>query len=1256
MAADPTPREGAFISYARSEGESFALALQARLAAEAPDIRAWLDRNELEGGVGWWNQIERELDRAEFLLLVMTPAAMRSENTRREWRSARQRGVCVYPIKGVADAELDYASLPRWMGKSHFYDLEREWPTLLAHLRRGCRATRVPFMAPPLPAGFVERADESGALAASLLGGQSRLALRAPGGFGKTTMASAICHDNRSVDHFDDGILWVTLGQTPNLLNELVKLYAALTGERPAFIDLEDAARELAARLEGKACLLVLDDVWKPAHLRPFIALSGPSLLVTTRVFDVAAELERVELAPMSRDDARQLLLARSGLQAAPPRAFDELVDRLGDWPLLLKLAGSTMRQRMLRKDAPERAIEHAIRTYEKRGVTAFDVQDSNDRADTIERCIGAGLDLLDADARRRWAELAIFPETLPIPLNAAASVWGLDEVDSEDLARRLDDLALVDFDLARGTLRLHDVLQGYMAARLNDAPALHARLLAAWGDPATLPDAYAWRTFAHHLRRAGQPGALRALLLDLRWLDAKLRATGLHALLNDFEPEAHTDAPLGVVRDALRLSAAALTVDPRGLRTQLAARLALRPESELRHIVEACAGALPGPWLRLQHPTLDAPGGMLHMTLVDHEGEVTALVLAAGGERLLSASADGSVRLWDRAEGRFVEQLFRQTLGIFALAAAASADLALSGGANGLLRLIDLARPQARIVWTRRLHAALRSLALSADASLALTVERGTDLRLWDTASRGVLRRLKGHGDQVNAVAMSADGSRAVSGADDRTLRVWNLQDGSTSQVLEGHAGAVNAVAMSADGRLALSGSSDCSLRLWDTASGRCLGVLDGHQASVTAVALASTGRRALSGSSDGTVRLWDLDSGTPIVRLEGHSDAVRALALDEDGTWAATGSADRTIKLWRLDKLAPAAGSIEPRGSVTALLFSPDARHCACGSANGGIEVLEVASGRIVRRIGALASSAPMPIRSLAFTPDGSCVLSGGLDGQYVLWGIATGEATLLPIRRQTPIVYCAMSPSARFLVTACADRFVYLWDLPSGAPITRFGTRRLFDPLIVPDPQRQALADPDDALLDQYLGAEERFEIAIVRMSPDGRSVLLSAVSQERGSLRAAALPRAASTGGRACVMVFDIASGELRWACVAQTEPIVACAVDARAERLLLARADHVLELWDLRRRERIGLLAGHVQKVNAVAFSADGRRAYSCSRDRSLRGWDLAGLQCVTCFVADAPLRTLAVAADGSAVAVGDNSGRVHVLRPVDDAG
>ena len=89
-----------FISYARSDGEQFATELRQRLEAE--HIPLWQDRIGMEGGKDWWQQITEALDKVEFMVLVMTPAAMQSETVRKEWRYARQQGVCVYPVKGSA--------------------------------------------------------------------------------------------------------------------------------------------------------------------------------------------------------------------------------------------------------------------------------------------------------------------------------------------------------------------------------------------------------------------------------------------------------------------------------------------------------------------------------------------------------------------------------------------------------------------------------------------------------------------------------------------------------------------------------------------------------------------------------------------------------------------------------------------------------------------------------------------------------------------------------------------------------------------------------------------------------------------------------------------------------------------------------------------------------------------------------------------------------------------------------------------------
>src|SRR6516225_7511573 len=131
-----------FISYARDDGEPFATELRQRLEAE--HIPHWQDRVGLEGGRDWWLQIVAALDRVEFMVLVMTPAALESPTVRKEWRTARQKGVCVYPV--IAHPDIDFTRLPRWMRDIHWYDLDHQWTKFVNDLHTRCKQPRVPFM------------------------------------------------------------------------------------------------------------------------------------------------------------------------------------------------------------------------------------------------------------------------------------------------------------------------------------------------------------------------------------------------------------------------------------------------------------------------------------------------------------------------------------------------------------------------------------------------------------------------------------------------------------------------------------------------------------------------------------------------------------------------------------------------------------------------------------------------------------------------------------------------------------------------------------------------------------------------------------------------------------------------------------------------------------------------------------------------------------------------------------------------------
>src|SRR5260370_4021302 len=559
-----------FLSYARSDGEQFATQLRQRLEAE--HIPFGQDRVGMEGGRDWWLQITEVLDVVEFMVLVMTPAAMCSETVRREWRYAREQGVCVYPVKGAPD--LDFNSLPHWMRSAHFYDLDHEWQKFVNDLNTRCQQARVPFMVEDLPAEYVPRQKEFRALIDKLLDQRREepiaitAALRGAGGYGKTTMAKALCHEERIQKAFEVGILGVTLGEHPgNLVGKVEDLIYLLNKERPGFTGIDAAGARLAELLAERDILLVADDVWDAMHLKPFLQGGKRcARLVTTRNEDVLpANAQSLVVDAMKTDEAVQLLsfgLQTAAFTAVAMQALRALVARLGEWALLLKLANGVLRDRVGRGEALVNALAYLNKALDRRGLMAFDAQNAQDRNAAVGVTLRVSFELLHGEQYARYQELAVFPEDVDIPLIALQKLWGatggLDEFDTEELCRTLyQHSLLLTFDLATRTIRLHDVIRIYLQKAVGiELPAFHTHLLDAyalkrWAD---LPgeELYLWDHLAEHLVAAGRLAELVATVKDLRYLATKTLARTAYATEADLafaEQRVPSDVPLRLLK-----------------------------------------------------------------------------------------------------------------------------------------------------------------------------------------------------------------------------------------------------------------------------------------------------------------------------------------------------------------------------------------------------------------------------------------------------------------------------------------------------------------------------------------------------------------------------------------------------------------------------------------------------------------------------------------------------------------------------------
>lgn len=1265
----------AFISYARKDGETFATALRERLAREHPLITLWRDRERMEGGAGWWRQITEALDQVEFLVMVMTPEALTSPIVQKEWRYARQQGVRVCPVLGVKPDQFDFEALPKWMRKAHFYDLEKEWDTFVSFLKSVRKENRVPFMAPEQREDFVERRAEFEALHAAVLDASRQnplaitTALQGSGGFGKTTLAIALCHDEEVLNAFDDGILWATLGETPNLQHELTKLYAALTGERPGFVDADDAAIQLAERLADKNCLIVIDDAWDVNHIRPFLRGGRQcARLITTRRLPVVAELgaSRIFVNEMTEDQSLRMLTAAMGEPPADLALLRALARRLGEWPLLLKLAASQLRERMVRGDSCAGALAYVNRALDKRGFVAFDRANASARNDAVAKTLAVSLELLQPDERVRCAELSIFPEDTAIPMSALQALWGMDNFDVEYLVQQLDGVALVDFDLKTGCIRIHDVLQAYLRGLLVDPRAVHRRLVTAgWPDHHALPDAYAWRWIGWHLVQAGDAETLKPLLLDFAWLRAKLASTDILTLLRDFELLRDLPA-LRTVHDALRLAASGLGPYPEQLAAQLRGRIEAGRNAELDGLLAAADASLARPWLTLVHPSLTHPGGALIGIFKGHAGAVEALAVSADGRCAVTASGDRTLRVWDIAAGRVVRTLEGHTGSVYAVAITADGGCVVSGSEDRSVRVWDMEKGSLRALLKGH-HGAVTGVAVTPDGQQVISVSDDGNVRVWDSVSGRAVSTFRGTTHQLRAVVALPDNRHAVFGTGDLDLVLVDLVTGQVHRTYTGHTGVVRCVTATQDGRKLVSGADDGTIRFWDANSGAVLRVIEGHAAAVECVAVSADQRFAVSGSRDLTLRVWDFDDGRLLQTLAGHSDFVRGVAMTASGTQAVSASWDKTIRHWNLADRAEGEPATGDADEVTFLAISVDGTRAIAASRYGAINVWDAKQGRVMaahRKSGGHRDW----VTSLHITAAGKAALTGSRDRTLRVWNLDTDQASLILAGHTQFVRGVAIVADGTRAVSYSADRTIRLWDIPTGrvlrvlvdAQNERLLTSLRADNVLLNERGSAALIDVIDATIS--------FSCRVAA-SMDGKRVVL------------------ASEGG---IHVWDLETGHTAFEVVAELEAVT-IAIDANARRALIGSRFGALRAWDFATAKTLHVLEGHTSRILDSVISVGGARAISAAADDTIRVWDLATGRLLSGYagphgtvdtVAIAPegefafsvygdtliatriadfarlgsvsldhqITALAVTPDGRRLALGDESGRVHFLR------
>jgi hypothetical protein len=298
------------------------------------------------------------------------------------------------------------------------------------------------------------------------------------------------------------------------------------------------------------------------------------------------------------------------------------------------------------------------------------------------------------------------------------------------------------------------------------------------------------------------------------------------------------------------------------------------------------------------------------------HTKSVEGLAVTPDGRTLISASRDGTVKLWTLPDGQLIGTQEGHDKHLRAVALGREGKVLASGGGKKQIRLWTLEKNEEDALEFRGgAQELVCSLASTPDDRILISGGNLGSVNLWDWDEGTPLAALeKKHDGGVLALAVSHDSKFFVSSAGGR-IQTWSLPGGKPLVDIPPHKGrrsSISTLAVTPDNRkYIISGSVDGVVGIWSSVNGRLVWELKespdhkrAHDKAVTALAIASEGKSPLlvSASQDKTIKLWSLANGEFVDALGEHSKPITALAVTADGQTVISGDEDGVVRLWNV------------------------------------------------------------------------------------------------------------------------------------------------------------------------------------------------------------------------------------------------------------------------------------------------------------------------------------------------------------------
>jgi WD40 repeat protein/serine/threonine protein kinase len=587
---------------------------------------------------------------------------------------------------------------------------------------------------------------------------------------------------------------------------------------------------------------------------------------------------------------------------------------------------------------------------------------------------------------------------------------------------------------------------------------------------------------------------------------------------------------------------------------------------------------------------------GRLSATLGDYTDSFVRASFGPDGPLVLTASSDGTARLWG-ADGKPPTTLSGHSGAINDASFSPDGRLLVTGSADHTLRLMDIRRQSGAVLSGHR--GAVTSVSFNADGQLIVSASWDGTVRIWDKDGR-LRASIADLTHLTPAISLHAffspDGQCVATTTHEGKIQLWNT-DGEPLSVLRESGPPVTHLAFSPNGELALVAGLWAGMgpgaRLYDM-KGRQVAALGGHTGTVNHGAFSPDGLLVVTAGQDGTACLWNAE-GQRLAVFVGHRDSVTRASFSPNGHCVVTASRDGTARLWSVHDW-PLPRLTGHTRQVVAATFDRSGKHILTSSRDGTARLWDV-EGTLIASMGDPEDS----LLDSTFSPDGRLVLTSSYYGHSQLWDLRGRLVDTLKADSH-PVLHSCFDPSGNLVVTTSRRGVAHLWDI-SVLPGQLVAT--------LEDHSREiphASFSPNGAYV-----VTASWDNTARLWNREGRG--LTVLSDHTDWVRHATFTRdgqfVLTAGKDAAARLWSIDG-----TCVTTLEghkgDIFDAALSPDGQHILTASSDGTGRLWNMH-GDQLAVLAGHTGELWDAEFSPNRDLMVTGSADKTARLWDIDGV-------------------------------------------